>query len=681
MPSSFLLLRDRNKTASRVRVVFMPVTHVFVSAKPDSSDPTIVRPSDWNAGHVITIVPAEADLTQLWAFTGGLTTAGPVAANTDVANKLYVDTAPPAAHALSHENGGTDEIDVGGLSGLLADAQTPLAHAASHENGGGDEISVLGLSGLLADDQNPVNHAADHENGGGDEISVLGLSGLLADNQNPTAHATEHVDGTDDIQDATNAQKGLATAAQIILLEAIPTTYLALDCSNGPLTGDLGIGVTPATALHVGGAAATDIGTFDYGLNLNPVVKPVHPGMTAALAGAGPGNVDNGIHYYQVTFYTALGETNIQYKLAGPNATTVAGNGQVDLANIPVSADDRVTGRRIYRTLAGTSYWQGSFLLTDIADNTTTTYLDNTADAGLGATDNYWRENTTCTNIQYQGTTVIILSENNTIFGLDCGSTVAAGTATGGEHTLIGYLAGSSLTSSTKMVAIGESACGLTTTGTSGVAVGHLAAAKNVAGGGFVAIGRDAGVNPSSITGSTLVGYMAGRGVAGATNRENTLVGNQSGYSLITGGYRNSCLGMRSGYNITSGDYNLILGAYIQAPVITGSGQMNLGNLLYGTDLYQTAANSSTPVAGKIGVGVVPTVHTLEVAGDIQQALHTDNVSNPPTDAELDALFGAPATQIPGAKFLIDDAGGEANTYLIVCTGTKWQYLLMTTAV
>lgn len=31
-------------------------------------------------------------------------------------------------HATTHENGGRDELDVTGLSGLLADAQTPLAH-------------------------------------------------------------------------------------------------------------------------------------------------------------------------------------------------------------------------------------------------------------------------------------------------------------------------------------------------------------------------------------------------------------------------------------------------------------------------------------------------------------------------------------------------------------------------
>lgn len=35
---------------------------------------------------------------------------------------------PPEAHAASHQNGGTDEISVAGLSGVLADAQTPAAH-------------------------------------------------------------------------------------------------------------------------------------------------------------------------------------------------------------------------------------------------------------------------------------------------------------------------------------------------------------------------------------------------------------------------------------------------------------------------------------------------------------------------------------------------------------------------
>ncbi len=82
----------------------------------------------------------------------------------------------PDPHAPTHENGGSDEIDVTGLSGLLADGQTPLAHAATHENGGADEIDVTGLSGLLSDPQTPTAHASSHSDGGSDEIDVADLA-------------------------------------------------------------------------------------------------------------------------------------------------------------------------------------------------------------------------------------------------------------------------------------------------------------------------------------------------------------------------------------------------------------------------------------------------------------------------------------------------------------------------
>ena len=51
------------------------------------------------------------------------------------------------AHATTHENGGTDELDVGGLSGTLADPQPPSAHATTHEAGGTDVIAHQDLSG------------------------------------------------------------------------------------------------------------------------------------------------------------------------------------------------------------------------------------------------------------------------------------------------------------------------------------------------------------------------------------------------------------------------------------------------------------------------------------------------------------------------------------------------------
>ena len=155
-------------------------------------------------------------------------------------------------HAARHQNGGADEISVAGLSGLLADDQNPTAHAADHQNGGSDEINVAGLSGELADNQPPKAHAARHQNGGADEISVAGLSGLLADDQNPTAHAADHV-GADSIQNATVGQKGLATAAQITMLETHAARHQnggADEINVAGLSGELADAQPPKAHTH-----------------------------------------------------------------------------------------------------------------------------------------------------------------------------------------------------------------------------------------------------------------------------------------------------------------------------------------------------------------------------------------------------------------------------------------------
>jgi hypothetical protein len=68
---------------------------------------------------------------------------------------FYFDVKPigmgpaPAAHHATHEDGGSDEIDVTDLSGLLADPQTPLGHNTSHELGGSDELDIAGLQGAI----------------------------------------------------------------------------------------------------------------------------------------------------------------------------------------------------------------------------------------------------------------------------------------------------------------------------------------------------------------------------------------------------------------------------------------------------------------------------------------------------------------------------------------------------
>lgn len=62
----------------------------------------------------------------------------------------------------------------------------------------------------------------------------------------------------------------------------------------------------------------------------------------------------------------------------------------------------------------------------------------------------------------------------------------------------------------------------------------------------------------------------------------------------------------------------------------------------------------------------------LRIVGDFIQEVHTDDISNPPLDAELDAIFGTPATVGAGFTALIDDNAGGANFYIVRSDGTNW---------
>lgn len=70
--------------------------------------------------------------------------------------------------------------------------------------------------------------------------------------------------------------------------------------------------------------------------------------------------------------------------------------------------------------------------------------------------------------------------------------------------------------------------------------------------------------------------------------------------------------------------------------------------------------NDSEYLDGRSFISVPPPTHS------------TADVSNPPTDAELDAEFGTPATVGAGFRATIDDNGAGTNHYLVWSDGTNW---------
>ena len=123
------------------------------------------------------------------------------------------------------------------------------------------------------------------------------LSGV---NVTPSAHAVSHTDGSDDIQSATAAQKGVATAAQITKLDGIealadvtgtnaPQAHAA---SHAAATGGDALSTAAGGAIAIADAAA--IGTAetfsrsDHQHSLAAPAAPVDVTKAAAATGVAP---------------------------------------------------------------------------------------------------------------------------------------------------------------------------------------------------------------------------------------------------------------------------------------------------------------------------------------------------------------------------------------------------------
>jgi len=139
----------------------------------------------------------------------------------EVANKKYVDDNTAGSGDVSGPVSSTDNnvVFFDGVTGkIIKDSGLSLSGTNT-----GDEVDATdttkGIVELATDGETAAN------------VAVQGNDSRLSDSRDPNNHASNHTDGTDDIQDATNAQKGLATASQITDLEA-NTTHRTSDGSD-----------------------------------------------------------------------------------------------------------------------------------------------------------------------------------------------------------------------------------------------------------------------------------------------------------------------------------------------------------------------------------------------------------------------------------------------------------------
>ena len=150
-------------------------------------------------------------------------------------------------------------------------------------------------------------------------------------------------------------------------------------------------------------------------------------------------------------------------------------------------------------------------------------------------------------------------------------------------------------------------------------AVGYDALDYNTSADDSVAVGYKAGAGTGSYTnqGGTYVGYMAGYSAAASSNY-NTLLGYETGYDITTG-TNNTILGIQggAGTGITTGSNNIMIGNDVRYNINrTGSNQLNIGNLIFGTSV----GTGSTLGTGNVGIGTQSPASKFSVSGSVSGA-------------------------------------------------------------
>lgn len=103
------------------------------------------------------------------------------------------------------------------------------------------------------------------------------------------------------------------------------------------------------------------------------------PTMTASFYTGAAGN-PNGDYQYKFTY---INSASVEGNPSSASTTFTVANAKISLTCLPIAPQSwGVASRRIYRTSNAGATW---YRVATISDNTTTTYLDDTADASLGA--------------------------------------------------------------------------------------------------------------------------------------------------------------------------------------------------------------------------------------------------------------------------------------------------------
>jgi len=305
-------------------------------------------------------------------------------------------------------------------------------------------------------------------------------------------------------------------------------------------------------------------------------------------------------------------------------------------------------------------------------------------------------QNTTGTSNTAVGALSLIANTSGG-FNTAVGFTSLGNNTTGTNNTAVGNQSQYNNTTGTYNTSFGDQSLYGNTTGSLNTAIGEGALLGNIDGSSNVAIGMLSQGIGSSGTGNVTVGNSTlfantGNGsyntavgnyalAFGQSGNSNTALGNGAG-SYVSTGSSNTLLGESAGYNLNNGSYNIAIGQNVNLPSDSDQ-QLNIGNLLYGTNLYNGASSSSAPVLnGNVGIGSTTpwaqlSVHAVN--GSTNKTLFAIGSSTASATTTLFVVNNAGnvgiGTTSPWAQFSINPtaANGAAPSFAIgSSTATKF---------